>query len=1091
MPKHYENLKTQNPLIPVYFLERMFEDRRLKRELGDEREFREWYPSILRLYKRRRYMLGSDVDKAQLRKKWIMPILNYLGFSPEAVTRIEGEKREYVISGIEYHEMRPLVLFKFLDFAKNPEISDWRGRLSPQKEIQLALYYSDAKYGIITNGKSFRLIGSDPITQGYIEVDLISSLETEDEDSLFLFWNLFRKNSFVPREDGRCLLDRLIEEGRKNSIEMGEGLRETIVKTMEKLMRGLIRENEWLAKENLYRVYEECLVFLYRILFILYAESTELLPVSNPLYRSYSMEFLKELVTDPRREFGKGEYFLWSTLKSLFKLINEGLETSGLEVPAYNGGLFSESKTPLLNKCKLSDHSLCEVLRDLFLTPEGRGGRTFISYRELGIDQLGSIYENLLELEPKIADEDLAVVKIKNAYQMVPKRSVKNERIMEEIRKGELYLSYWGGRRKSSGTYYTPKEITRFLVRSALEPILEGKSSDEILEVKVLDPAMGSGAFLVSALEVISEKYKEALIREGRISEEELDEEKEAEIRRRVLERCIYGVDLNPMAVELAKVSLWLSTMARDKPLTFLDHKLKCGNSLIGASLKDIARYPRKRRRRVPREEEQTIFIEGFSWESISRKLERLSRLRERLSLEDETLEAVRAKEELYRDFLDGRIDEGLIYRRLKTACDLWTYLFFGGELTDGEYFRALHLILEGRDLNEEFPGLLEKLEEVSERYKFFHWELEFPEVFAGGGFDAVFGNPPWDIVKPNSDEFFSNYDPYFRSYKKQKKNRLMNKLIEENEDIRKSWEEYVDRIERESFFFRNSGLYPHQYKGDINLYKLFLERFFWLMKEGGRMSIIVPSGLYTDEGCKELRRMFLENSRIEFLIGIENRQGIFPIHKSFKFTLLSTKKRRQERDYKFKVGFFIGSRPDNVKNEILDAETILEGSFAPKAEELENLLPLVLEKGLEISRDLIEKFSPDTLSIMEFKRQKDIDLAEKIYDDWPLLGERDERWAWNVKFTTEFHMTNDSHLFVTKEQLEKMGAKPLDDKGLRWVVEKDGKKEIYLPLYEGKMIWQFDAFYEKPQYWISLEVVLKRLADKNALHFQGLPIEQ
>lgn len=1107
-PAIYSHIRNVGGFLSDYFLGNILNEKSLKDKLG-ENEVNSAYRYFLNLFKKREYELGDNTSQDELYRKWIKPILQRLGFEPRRKAYVESEKGNIPISAIEYEGGKPLVIFRFLRFGHSPDVSE-NGVKPAQKDMMRALYYEGVKWGIITNGKTFRLLRNSPITadNAYLEIDLWSILESEDRDSFRIFWALFRKAAFEPVEDGKCLLDIIEEESRKHAVSVGDELRRSVFRVLERFIRGVLENEENEGKvDDLEMLYQESLIYLYRILFILYAESIGLLPVDNPLYReSYSLESVKELVTDPKKSFEPNSYYMWETLSAIFRLIDEGFEGGGLKVPAYNGKLFHPDSTPTLSKCRVSDDVMAEVLRDLMLT-SGRKGRTrdIISYRELGIDQLGSIYESLLELEPKIAEEDLAVVKIKGELQYVPKSRLKGEeKVEEEIPAGTFYLAAWGGRRKSSGTYYTPKQITRFLVRQALEPLVEGKSSEEILQIKVLDPAMGSGAFLVAAVEFLAEKYKEVLIREEVIDKDEIDAEREAEFKRLVLENCIYGVDVNPMAVELAKVSLWLATMAKEKPLTFLDHKLKCGNSLIGANhekvrfvpneifkqLKDKGRSKHNQAVLKKRKDElQTFWAEdGKIVENPFRYLGDVIRLRQELSLADDTVEAVKLKEEKYDKFVKGEIDEGRLYLRLKKIYDLWTALWFIDEEKDGvripttdEYIEIVRYILEDGEGNERFDRLIRKAEELAEKYHFFHWELELPEVFAEGGFDAVVGNPPWDIVKPNSDEFFSNYDPYFRSYTKQQKNKVMKKLMEENEEIKKSWEEYVSTIERESFFFRNSGFYPHQYKGDINLYKLFLERFFWLIREEGRMSIIVPSGLYTDEGCKELRRMFLENSRIEFLIGIENRQKIFPaIDIRFKYTLFSTQKRKQEGNYRFKAGFFIGSRPDDAKKEVLDAETILKGSFAPKAEELENLLPLVLEKGLEISRGLIEKFSPDTLSIMEFKRQADIDLAEKIYDDWPLLGDEDEWWAWNVKFTTEFHMTNDSHLFVTKEQLEKMGAKPLDGKGLRWVVERDGKREVYLPLYEGKMIWQFDAFYEKPQYWISLEVVLKRLADKN-----------
>jgi len=1096
-PAVYSNVINAGGFFSDYFLGNILNERSLKGKLG-ESTVNEAYRWLLYRYDRYGGTLGDKTPLSEMWNIWLKHIFQKLGFSPLWRNSIETEKGEIKISAIEKYNNKPLVIFRFLRFGESLDAAEGLAR-SPHKELMRALYHTEASYGILTNGKVFRLIRDTPLSsdRSYLEVDLWRTFELEDRDSFRVFWAIFRKEAFVPDESGKSLIEVLEEESRKHAIRVGDELRESAFIALERFIRGVLEdENNRDVVESegfdLEKLYQESLVYLYRILFLLYAESTELLPVGNPLYRNlYSLEFLRDLVADPRNSFHPNSYFLWESLKATFKLINEGFESSELHVPAYNGKLFSEQSTPLLNRCRVSDSVMAEVIKDLTLTA-GRRGRTreVISYRELGIEQLGSIYEGLLELEPKIAEEDLAVVKIKGEFQTVPKSRLRGERIIEEIPKGRFYLGYWGGRRKSTGTYYTPKQITEFLVRSALEPLVDGKSSEEILEIKVLDPAMGSGAFLVAAVNFLAEKYREALLREGLIAEEDIDSEKEAEFKRLVVENCIYGVDLNPLAVELAKVSLWLTTMAKGKPLTFLDHKLKCGNSLIGADHDKIGFVPdvlfsdresKKHNKKVREAGRVKYFFTGKTkmLENPLNYMKGIIELRQKLNMADEALYIVKFKEELYSKLMRGEIDEGKLYLKLKKAYDLWCSLWFTDKKipTTDEYIEILRYILEDGKGNESFDAMIEEAERLAQEYKFFHWELEFPEVFAeegfyAKGFDAVVGNPPWDIVKPNSDEFFSNYDPYFRDYTKQKKLRVMRELMEANPAIKKSWEEYKDKIERQSFYFRNSGYYPHQYQGDINLYKLFLERFLWLTREGGRMSIIVPSGLYTDKGCTELRRMFLENSRISYLIGIENREGIFSIHRSFKFALLSTLKEKQEEDYSFRAGFFIGARPKKLKDVELDSWEVLQGSFAPKAEELEKLLPEVIDHGLRISRKLIERFSPDTLSIMEFKRQEDIDLAEKIYDDWPLLGESDGSYPWNVKFTREFDMTNDSHLFVTLDKLKEMGAKPLDEKGLRWVMERNGKKEVYLPLYEGKMTWQFDAFYEKPQYWVNKEVL-------------------
>lgn len=1122
--------------LSEYFLSIIFQDRKMKKFLKDiEDEIKRKTHEIRRDYNRKIQKLGSESDGKEVYRVLVSRVLNWLGYDRIFRDTVRDEKDRHIGNFYKYSEGgKVLMLIYVLPFEEDIE----SGRNSGYKRLKRALFATNIKWGMVTNGRIFRLVKNEALGNAYLDINLYRAWEDDNRDVFELFTLLFSKDSLLPKYNGKSILNIIEERCKEEASSVGEELRDTVYQAVETLLREIHRRK---SDVDLKELFEETLIYMFRLLFLFYAESTELLPVDNEIYKKgYSITNLRELILEDKIKKDDEKYFIWETLNAAFRIINHGVENTALRVEPYNGGLFDFEKTPIISGIKLPDSVMVDIIRDISLTPVKKGKtRDRVSFRELGISQLGSIYESLLELEPKVAEEDLAVVKIKGEERYVPISQVEGEAEVK-IKKGEAYLSFWGGTRKSTGTYYTPRQITEFLVRSALEEQVRDKKPEEILKIKIVDPAMGSGAFLVAAVNFLGDAYYDAVIKmneekKDELSEEEKDalrreglwfldmdvEEAKRIARRRVLENCIYGVDINPLAVDLAKVSLWLTAMEKNKPLTFLDHKLRCGNSLIGTTKERIASYPvevvnlphlkekakndpelKKRLQKIKNMAKSTrstlMFLGmpdvGVIVNPLLSKIEDIVRYREKLMTPEEEIGDIKVKEEKWQKFVSGEIEEGKEYEKLRKIYDLWTALWFWEweDLPDPvEYARIVGKIIEEKEFDDREKSIMERVAQLRDKYHFFHWELEFPEVFERGGFDAAVGNPPWDIVKPNSDEFFSNYDPKFREYKKQEKNRIMKELMEREEKIRKEWDEYVLRIGVTSFFVRNSGFYPHQYRGDINLYKLFLERFFWVIRDGGWMSIIVPSGLYTDEGCKELRRMFLERSRIRFLIGIENREKIFPaIDIRFKYTLFSTLKEAQEEDYKFRAGFFVGSRPKEKKREILDAREVLAGSFAPKAEELENLLPLVLERGLEISRKLIERFSPDTLSIMEFKRQEDIDLAEKIYDDWPLLGDEIEG-TWNVKFTTEFHMTNDSHLFVTRDDLIKAGAKPLDSRELRWHLENDAvvdgrelKAGTYLPLYEGKMIWQFDAFYERPRYWINLNEVLRRFSEKNIPKF-------
>lgn len=716
-------------------------------------------------------------------------------------------------------------------------------------------------------------------------------------------------------------------------------------------------------------------------------------------FKYYSIEARRDQLYH-REQFSEGDYHLWHWVNALFSLLYNGFDSTEVRVTAYNGGLFSPDRTEIINRCSLNDLAFRDVLFELSTTVIGKGrsaARDRVSYRELGVEQLGAVYEGLLEYEPKIATEEMIVVKVKKDFQVMPvSRAKKVPDGAERIPSGKFYLSLWGGRRKGTGSYYTPEPITRFLVEQALEPltesVVENGDHEGILKLKVVDPAMGSGAFLVAATNFLAQAYMDARVNAGLMEHEEADEYELARCRRIVTEHCIYGVDLNPMAVELAKVSLWLTTMADERPLTFLDHHLRCGNSLIGAPLRDksgnftvekISQIPNEALKETGREKEAKerakqaldrnkdalkgqLALFSANMEVFDEVLGEYEEHRRIMEESDETepiyqaIERIKLKESLLRDDTE---DENSPFCRLKRVCDLWCSVWFWPQDTEllrpdsYTYWELVSYTLDGRVsdprmLSEgKMKRYLSVSEEIAKRMCFFHWELEFPEIYRreNPGFDTVLGNPPWDIIKPNSQEFFSNCDPEFRSYTKRLAKQRMQSLCEENSDISEQWQLYVRDFEQQSHYFRKSEDFPHLGKGDINSFKLFMERDYSSIRNGGKLSLVVPSGIYTDKGCQPLRELFLENANIDFLYCFENRKRLFPIHRSFKFVLFSLAK--GEHTNSFLCAFML--------HDI-------------------DLLPGLKHGALTMSVENIRRFSPDSLSVMELKSQRDIDIVRK-----------------------------------------------------------------------------------------------------------------
>ena len=634
------------------------------------------------------------------------------------------------------------------------------------------------------------------------------------------------------------------------------------------------------------------------------------------------------------------------------------------------------------------------------------------------------------------------------------------------------------------------------------------KPPEDILSLKVCDPACGSGSFPLAALRFLTdalyasvrhhrrveEQGDRSLVRLLGLADEDDAPERPAErpgdelipcpptasdfeprlcavLRRYVVERCIYGVDLDPLAVSLCQLSLWIETMDRDLPFSFLDHKIRCGNSLVGAWFDQFRHYPamawknreagdrthsngvhhRKGERTkaikawVRNEltpnlrhtlEGPTLFHEDLLEQASAahgqaqRRLERMHRLPVRDAAE-------RAR--LYREELLGSAE----WRSLKQAMDLWCACWFWPA---DELDRA-PLPTTFADPPAATRAAAAR---VAAEMRFFHWELEFPDVFReeGSGFDAMLGNPPWDIAKPKSQEFFSSIDPLYRSYGKQEAVRRQSACFAEDPQTERDWLAYNARFRAQSNFVtcaaspfgdpeendksqlrfavargkanlalhdrwrdarrRSRGYadaehaFRRQGSADLNLYKLFLEQAHALLRAGGRLGFVVPSGLYSDQGTGALRDLFLERCAWEWLFGFENRAKLFPIHRSYKFNPVIVRK----------GGATESIRTMFMRHDLTDWE---------RGEEI----------AVPYSREQVLRFSPKSRAILEIESRRDLEVLEKIYRNSVLLGD-DGPDGWGIRYAREFDMTNDSKLFPPRPLWEAKGYRP--DEYSRWL---------------------------------------------------------
>ena len=666
---------------------------------------------------------------------------------------------------------------------------------------------ADVAWVLCTNGRQLRLVdGRHTYSRSYLQFELRHA--AENITTFAVLWAALRAEAFHAAATGRPLIDDLIAASAEHGLAVGRSLRFGVIQAVQHLLRGLHRCRR---RGEPHQLFEESLTVVYRMLFLMFAESRALVPNWHPLYReSYTLEALRDQAERPGRALG-----IWETLQAIARLVHKGCRAGTLVVPAFNGRLFSPTRSPIAESCALED----EVAKQALLavsTRVDRKERTRIDYRDLGVEQLGAVYETLLDYET----------------------------VTDDANRGAPQLRHGGGTRKATGSFYTPQSITDYVVRRTLHPLVAGASSDQILSLRVLDPAMGSAAFLVSACRYLAQAYERALISEGSVLGE-LDAGARAELRRQIAQRCLFGVDLNPTAVQLARLSLWLATLSANKPLTFLDHHLACGNSLLGASPFDITRQPPGGRKRIG-STSLPLFSEDDFEASISHAVVERRWL---TGTNDDTVDVVREKER--------RLERLRAADGWKAVANLWCacWMWPDSDRPGPAVFAALADLMLGR--RSPLPdalasSLLQRVGGIGSDHHFFHWMFEFPEVFfdehgqplPGAGFDAVLGNPPWDMLRSGGAE---------------------------------------------RTFIQSSGIYRHQTAGHLNRYQMFVERAYSLTRRGGRVGLVVPSGFATDHGSAPLRRHVLNQTNVDTITGFDNRKGIFPIHRSVRFLICTS----------------------------------------------------------------------------------------------------------------------------------------------------------------------------------------------------------
>jgi len=631
------------------------------------------------------------------------------------------------------------------------------------------------QWGVLTNGRKWRLYGTkDYETQTYYEVDLPELLERGDLEAFKYFFVFFRPGAF--RESGgTTFLDEVWSESETASQELGEDLQDNVFTALRVLGRGFVETNDDLDidpddEEALDELKEQSLVLLYRLMFVLYAESRGLIhPEGQAAQDEYEENFsLDELRLDIHEAIGEvdegfddefSEYStgMWSRLEDLFRLIDEGEEDLG--IPPYNGGLFDHDEHEFLTDNEVSNRHLAEVIYRLSTTENGGGRYVLADYADLDTRHLGSVYEGLLEHQFRIAPEQYAAVSEDGGQVWKPATEVSVADAVETVPEGGLYVVNDEGERKATGAYYTPDYVVTYIVEETVGPLVEEIREDlidqgfepgtqeylgpflrRVTDLRILDPAMGSGHFLTKATGYLSEQVM-AEVREVEIEMGVAFDEQH--VRREIAKECIYGVDLNGMAVELAKLSMWLETLSADRPLAFLDHHFKQGNSLVGSDIEDIEELESD----ANGEGEQASLAEfGATREGTIERL--MDIYSEFLSIENETVEDVHEMKRKY-----AEIEQDELRQRLVAMANVHTAERFDLDVPSGAYERMAKALEDDEEWSSvKDADWFNSAQATASEQDFFHWKLAFPEVFyrEGGttredaGFDGVIGNPPY-----------------------------------------------------------------------------------------------------------------------------------------------------------------------------------------------------------------------------------------------------------------------------------------------------------------------------------------------------------
>ena len=936
-------------------------------------------------------------------------------------------------------------------------------------------------YGIISNGQILRIIRNSGqlVKLTYIEFDLRRMLEEDKYTEFCLMFRLLHASRFRTSGDEPCVMERWFNMSIESGNRIRNGLSRAVQTTMETIGNAVLtskgESNDALRRAfadgtmDAAKLNKELIHFIYRLLFLFIIEERGLVyqipdSVDAPdykqqcqwqdIYKKYyaasRLRRLSELSYLKQRQYSD----LWQGLMDTFHLFEPDTFGEKLGIKPLGGVLFGTETLHWLKQCQVSNRDLLAAFAALNEFTDERQQRVKINYSSLDVEEFGSVYEGILEMRPFV---------------------------QPGVAASDWQFGFVGGLdRQSTSSYYTRPDLVQNLIKTTLEPVIKEKMANcatteekikALLNMKVCDAASGSGHIVLAMARTIA--WYVCTLRTGEDNPASLDYR---QALREVISRCVYAVDYNPDAVELCKVVLWIEGYCAGKPLSFLDHHIRCGNSVLGVSDlqmlidgvpdkaltaedKDTLKALKKLNQEAVKAvngntgNEPTFGFENpFGIEEMSiAQIGLADKIRFINHLPEETLEQEIVKQLRWQELMaSARVD------CLRRACDIYAYAFYHTVKADELYkdkggtdkeldleaevpytktvMRALQEIeaMECLEKGKPLPTYYRQLsadfktevKRMAEEQRFFHWCVEFPEVFAANkGFDVMCGNPPWDKIKVEDKKWFESHgraDIVNAGTASQRKKAIAD-LPSTDPILYKEYAKALADAEALSRFVRLAGRFDLTATGDIDLYPMFAELCLSFSKEA--WGLVIPTGIAVNDSNKAFFSKLIDENRLVSLYDFENREKLFDIDSTNHFCLLTIGK-EQDTPRTVKGGFFL-TRLDHL----LDPRriyTLQTSDFA--------------------------RLNPNTKTCPVFRTSRDAKLTAKIYRNSTILyNEITGENPWNIKFGSMIHMSNDSYLFRTYAQLTAQGA-TLNGNTFTTV---DG--ETYIPLYEGKMIWHYN----------------------------------